>query len=63
MIATIQKRGAELESPEYLPYRIAFDVEKLTWEMEFFTKHFIEAYRGVVISSIVREALREEFSR
>ena len=61
LIATIQNRGAELESPEYLPYRIAFDVEKLTWEMEFFTKHFIEAYRGVVISSIVREALREEF--
>ena len=30
--------------------------------MEFFTKHFIEAYRGVVISPIVREALREEFS-
>ena len=61
LIETIQKRGAELESPEYLPYRIAFDVEKLTWEMEFFTKHFIEAYRGVVISPVVREALREEF--
>jgi aminoglycoside/choline kinase family phosphotransferase len=63
LIATIQKRGAELESPEYLPYRIAFDVDKLTWEMEFFIKHFIEAYRGVVISSIVLEALREEFSQ
>ena len=62
LIATIQKRGAELESPEYLPYRIAFDVDKLTWEMEFFIKHFIEAYRGVVISSNVHEALREEFS-
>ena len=62
LIATLQSRGADLESPEYLPYRIAFDVEKLTWEMEFFTKHFIEAYRGVVISSNVREALREEFS-
>jgi aminoglycoside/choline kinase family phosphotransferase len=62
LIATIQKRGAELESPEYLPYRIAFDVDKLTWEMEFFIKHFIEAYRGVVISSNVRGALREEFS-
>jgi aminoglycoside/choline kinase family phosphotransferase len=62
LIATLQGRGADLESPEYLPYRIAFDVEKLTWEMEFFTKHFIEAYRGVVISPNVREALREEFS-
>ena len=43
----MQKRGAELASPDYLPYGIAFDVEKLTWELEFFTKHFIEAYRGV----------------
>ena len=25
------------------PYGIAFDVEKLTWELEFFTKHFLEA--------------------
>ena len=63
LIATLQRRGAELESPDFLPYRIAFDVEKLTWEMEFFTKHFIEAYRGVMISSAVREALRAEFSR
>jgi len=61
LICTLQKRGAELESPEYLPYRVAFDVEKLTWEMEFFTKHFIEAYRGVVVSPGIREPLREEF--
>ena len=62
LIATMQRRGAELESDQYIPYRIAFDVEKLTWEMEFFTKHFIEAYRGVLISPSVREALREEFA-
>jgi aminoglycoside/choline kinase family phosphotransferase len=60
LIATMQRRGAELESPEYLPYRIAFDVEKLTWEMDFFTKHFIEAYRGVVIAPAAKEALHEE---
>ena len=46
LIATLQRRGAELESPEYLPYSVAFDVEKLTWELDFFIKHFIEAYRG-----------------
>ena len=60
LIATLQKRGAELESPEYLPYGIAFDVEKLTWEMDFFIKHFLEAYRGVVLADDVREALRRE---
>ncbi len=62
LIATLQRRGAELASTEYIPYRIAFDVEKLMWEMDFFTKHFIEAYRGVVISPVVREALDEEFA-
>ena len=62
LIATLQSRGAELESPEYLPYSVAFDVEKLTWEMDFFIKHFIEAYRGIVIPPAAREELRREFA-
>ena len=39
-------RAAELESPEFLPYGIAFDRDKLMWELNFFVKHFLEAYRG-----------------
>ena len=62
LISTLQRRGAELESPEYLPYGIAFDVEKLTWELDFFIKHFVEAYRGVVIPPAARDELRREFS-
>ncbi len=62
LIAMLQRRGAELASPEYLPYGVAFDVEKLTWELDFFIKHFIEAYRGVVIPAADREELRHEFS-
>jgi N-acetylmuramate 1-kinase len=62
LIATLQRRGAELENADYLPYGIAFDVEKLTWELDFFTKHFIEAYRGVVIAPAARDELRREFS-
>jgi aminoglycoside/choline kinase family phosphotransferase len=61
LIATLQRRGAELASPEYLPYGIAFDVEKLTWELDFFIKHFIEAYRGVLIADPLKEELRREF--
>jgi aminoglycoside/choline kinase family phosphotransferase len=61
LIATLQRRGAELTSPEYLPYGVAFDVDKLTWELDFFIKHFIEAYRGVVIPPGAREELRQEF--
>ena len=62
LVATLQRRGAELESRDYLPYGIAFDVEKLTWEMDFFVKHFLEAYRGLVLSPSARDALRAEFA-
>jgi aminoglycoside/choline kinase family phosphotransferase len=62
IIAALQKRGADLNSPEYLPYGISFDVEKLTWEMDFFTKHFLEAYRGVTLADDQRAALRSEFA-
>ena len=62
LIATLQNRGRELASPEYIPYTIAFDVEKLTWELDFFIKHFVEAYRGVVIANGAREELRKEFA-
>ena len=62
LIATLQKRGAELASPDYIPYTVAFDVEKLTWELDFFIKHFIEAYRGVVIGPAAREELGREFA-
>jgi aminoglycoside/choline kinase family phosphotransferase len=62
LIATLQRRGAELASADYLPYGISFDVEKLTWELDFFTKHFLEAYRGVTLADDQRSALREEFA-
>src|SRR5215831_19444708 len=54
-IDTLQRRGTELASPEYVPYSIAFDVEKLTWELHFFTKHFLEAYRGAHIGPAARD--------
>jgi hypothetical protein len=61
-IETLQRRGRELESAGYLPYGIAFDIEKLMWELQFFVKHFLEAYRGAALTSATREALSREFS-
>ena len=63
LITTIQHRGRELESSHYVPYSVAFDVEKLTWELRFFTKHFLEAYRGATLSNATREALSEEYAQ
>jgi aminoglycoside/choline kinase family phosphotransferase len=62
LIAALQRRGHDLASPEYLPYGIAFDVDKLSWELDFFTKHFLEAYRGVTLAPEQRDALRAEFA-
>lgn len=59
-IHTLQRRGADLRDERYIPYSIAFDVDKLTWEMDFFIKHFLEAYRGVQFAAADREALRGE---
>jgi aminoglycoside/choline kinase family phosphotransferase len=62
LIDTLQRRGAELASPDYVPYGIAFDVAKLTWELQFFTKHFLEGYRGAALTAASREALAAEYS-
>ena len=59
-IHTLQRRGTELRDERFTPYGIAFDVDKLTWEMDFFIKHFLEAYRGVTFAPADREALRRE---
>ena len=61
LVFRMQRKGADLVSDEYLPYGIAFDREKLTWELTFFVKHFLEAYRGVPISAADRAALDEEW--
>jgi N-acetylmuramate 1-kinase len=63
LIETLQRRGAELASPEYIPYTIAFDVEKLSWELDFFVTHFIEAYRGIMMLPAELAELRREFGR
>jgi aminoglycoside/choline kinase family phosphotransferase len=62
LIDALQRRGADLTSNDYLPYRVAFDVEKLTWELQFFLKHFLEGYRGASITPVTRAALSEEFA-
>jgi aminoglycoside/choline kinase family phosphotransferase len=57
-----QRRGRELTDTKYLPYGIAFDVPKLTWEMDFFIKHFLEGYRGIVFAARERDALRAQLA-
>ncbi len=62
LIDLLQRRGAEFASDRYLPYGVAFDVEKLTWELTFFLKHFVEGYRGSRVPDDAREQLDFEFA-
>jgi aminoglycoside/choline kinase family phosphotransferase len=61
-IELLQRRGLEVDPDGYVPFGIAFDVEKLRWELDFFVKHFIEGYRGAALSAAQRAALAEEWS-
>jgi len=60
-IVRLQRRGAELASGAGTPYRLAFDIEKLTWELDFFVTHFVEGYRRAVLSPAERAALSDEW--
>jgi hypothetical protein len=60
LIELFQRRGRELADDGYLPYGVAFDEARLTWECDFFVKHFLEAYRGLRWAPGEREAVRAE---
>jgi aminoglycoside/choline kinase family phosphotransferase len=60
LIVAIQERAPAYVSPRYPAFRVAFDEEKLMWEMDFFIRHFLEAYHGAQLSGPHREALRAE---
>lgn len=61
-IATLQQRGAALASDTCPPYGVAFDVEKLTWELDFFVRHYLGAYRGITLTLQAHDALAREWS-
>ena len=63
IVATLQRRGAELAPSAAVAYQLAFDVPKLIFELDFFETHFLEGHRGVTLSTTERGALAEEFVR
>jgi aminoglycoside/choline kinase family phosphotransferase len=61
-IDVLQRRGRDLASDSFVPYRMAFDVAKLTWELEYFVRHFVEGYRGIVLTAQHRTVLAAEWA-
>jgi aminoglycoside/choline kinase family phosphotransferase len=53
-----------LQGPRGAPcFQIAFDIEKLSWELHYFQKHFLEGLRGRDLSVEDRATLSEGFHR
>jgi N-acetylmuramate 1-kinase len=42
-------------------FQIAFDIEKLSWELHYFLKHFVEGWRGADLTVEDRSILSEAF--
>jgi aminoglycoside/choline kinase family phosphotransferase len=62
LVEQLQRRGAELASDAYLPYRVAFDVEKLAWELDFFVRNFVEGFRGIALTPAEKAILADEWA-
>ena len=61
LIVMIQREGRPLESPMFEPFGLAFDVAKLTWELDFFVDHFLVRHRKRSLTEVDRTSLAEEF--
>ncbi len=59
-IARLQMKAA-LGAQKADCFRIAFDIEKLSWELHYFLKHFVEGHRGCDLSVEDRATVSEAF--
>jgi len=61
-LSTLQRESRK--GPHRAPcFQIAFDIEKLSWELHYFQKHFLEGLRGRDLSVEDRSTLSEGFHR
>ena len=57
-LIVLQREGPQAADPGWPVLELAFDVEKLTWELQFFRRHFLEGYSSLHVE---REKLASEF--
>jgi N-acetylmuramate 1-kinase len=55
------QREAERGPQQASCFQVAFDLEKLSWELNHFLKHFVEGHRGCNLTAEDRAALAEGF--
>ena len=61
IVASIQQGGRRLAGSGAGPFGLAFDVAKLTQELNFFVEHFVAGFRGRTPTAGARRALDGEF--
>jgi aminoglycoside/choline kinase family phosphotransferase len=59
-VSTLQRKAAEGGQSSGC-FRIAFDIEKLSWELHYFQKHFLEGHRRRELTVEDRATLSEAF--
>ncbi len=59
----VLQREAARAPQRAICFQIAFDFEKLSWEMHFFWKHFLEGYRRCDLSVEDRASMADGFHR
>jgi len=59
----VLQREAARASPRAGCFQVAFDFEKLSWELHFFWKHFLEGYRKCDLSVEDRALIADGFHR
>lgn len=60
LIAQIQAATPKAYELNSIASRLAFDFEKLSWELDFFTKHYFETFRGETLSDEDATGLKTE---
>jgi aminoglycoside/choline kinase family phosphotransferase len=59
----VMQREAARAPQRAVCFQVAFDFEKLSWELHFFWKHFLEAYRRCDLSVEDRASIADGFHR
>ena len=61
IVVAIQERATGLDGSRYEAFSLAFDEEKLSSELEFFLRHFVEGFRAARIDEGQRNEIVEHF--
>ncbi|MDQ4120962.1 MAG: phosphotransferase [Acidobacteriota bacterium] len=62
LIARIQAATEQAFALDSIASRLAFDFEKLSWELDFFFKHYFESYRGEILQTADTTNLKNELN-